>query len=71
MGHFQVTAQLIKQAELRLGCGLDVVVDELNEVGLDPLVGLVNHPPGDANVVEPGFGQVEVTRDHDDDRRTC
>ena len=67
VGDRQPAAEVVEEAELGLGRVLDVVADELDEVGPDQAVDLVDHPVGDPMILQAGLGQVQVAGDDDDD----
>lgn len=67
VGHLEPPAKLVEEAELRLGRVLDVVADELDEVGANPRVNLVDDPVRGPVVIEPGLREVEIAGDHEGD----
>ena len=52
VGHFEPAADVVEELPLIFGRVLDVVTNELNEIGPDQRVGLVNDPVGGPNVFQ-------------------
>ena len=66
--HLEAATDVVEKLPLLFGRILDIVPDELNEIGPYQGVGLVDNPAGGLDVFEAGLRQMQVPG-HDDDNR--